>query len=64
MGCEEVRTDGTNESRLKGGQRIESSILTLIFKEVELTAWPEFGGNALYDLCWPILFIARLSYGT
>lgn len=44
MGCEEVRTDGTNESRLKGEQRIGSSILTLIFKEVELTAWPEFGG--------------------
>lgn len=40
MGCKEVGTGGTNESRiwaLKGGQRIKSLTMTLIVKEVEVT---------------------------
>lgn len=67
MGCEEVGTGGTNESgiwELKGGQRIKSLTITLIVKEVQVTVWPEFGGNALHNLSWAILFIARLPHGT
>ena len=35
-------------------KRVKSLTITLIVKEVEVTVWPEFGGNALHNLSWVI----------